>query len=103
MGFGRLPVVLLLYVAVDFANPLMPGAVSFTDGSIEIVHAERARVGDLPGQVPRAPALDGGDPVGRSWRPPHPIPIRVAARRWLVPVRRGVPTRPDPPPPIEDR
>ena len=45
----RLVLLLLVYVAVDFANPLMPGAVSFNpDDSVEAVRASQARVGDAP-------------------------------------------------------
>lgn len=32
----HLPLLLLLYVMLDFANPLMPGAVRFEAGSIEV-------------------------------------------------------------------
>jgi hypothetical protein len=34
---------LLVYVTLDFANPLMPGAVRFEDGSVHVVHADRTR------------------------------------------------------------
>jgi hypothetical protein len=34
---------LLVYVTLDFANPLMPGAVRFDGGSVNVVHADRAR------------------------------------------------------------
>jgi hypothetical protein len=37
----RFPLLLLLYVTMDFANPLMPGAVSFEAGSIDVVQADR--------------------------------------------------------------
>src|SRR5262245_59253547 len=37
----HLPALLLLYVSLDFANPLMPGAVRFEAGSIEVVQADR--------------------------------------------------------------
>jgi hypothetical protein len=37
----RFPTLLLVYVTLDFANPLMPGAVSFAGGSIEVVQGDR--------------------------------------------------------------
>jgi hypothetical protein len=37
----RFPTLVLLYVTLDFANPLMPGAVSFEAGSIEVVQGDR--------------------------------------------------------------
>jgi hypothetical protein len=43
MGARRLVFLLLLYVTLDFANPLMPGAVRFDGGGIETVHADRVR------------------------------------------------------------
>jgi hypothetical protein len=101
MRFGPLPVVLVLYVAADFANPLMPGAVSFTDGLIQAVRAERARPADLPGDLPGLPVLAGAEPVSPDVSDPRPTPVRAAAR-WLAPVRRAAARRRAPPPPVED-
>jgi hypothetical protein len=33
----RLPLLVLLYATLDFANPLMPGAVRFEGGTVEVV------------------------------------------------------------------
>jgi hypothetical protein len=38
----RLLLLLLLYVAADFANPLMPGAVRFVAGEMDVVDADRS-------------------------------------------------------------
>ena len=46
MTFNRLGVLLILYVAADFANPLMPGAVSYLNGSVEAIQAARLRTTD---------------------------------------------------------
>lgn len=34
---------LLTYLFLDIANPMMPGAVQFVDGTIQVVQADRAR------------------------------------------------------------
>jgi hypothetical protein len=50
----RLPLLVLLYITLDFANPLMPGAVRFERGSVEVVQGDRTvRVGasTIPGPV----------------------------------------------------
>ena len=40
---------LLTYLFLDIANPMMPGAVQFVDGTIQVVQADRARPdADLP-------------------------------------------------------
>ena len=48
----RLPLLLLLYVTLDFANPLMPGAVSFEAGSIEVVQGDRTARAARPAAAP---------------------------------------------------
>ena len=35
---------LLVYLSLDLANPLMPGAVTFVDGSLRIPGAQEVRV-----------------------------------------------------------
>ena len=92
-------VLLILYVAADFANPLMPGAVTFLDGSVQAVHVERARLADVPSASAIVPS-PGGIEVGRSdARPAAPDaqrsqragladvgPARAAGRVRSVPV-----------------
>jgi hypothetical protein len=51
-------ILLLLYVAADFSNPMMPGAVSFDpSASVDGVRADRARADDtaLPPPVAVGP------------------------------------------------
>jgi hypothetical protein len=89
-----LALALLIYVTLDFANPLMPGAVQFDEGSVDVVQADRARPASAGVTVDLSPA-------------PEPlvdfVQIQTAARRlrslrpwrrhqiatgiWRVPVR----------------
>jgi hypothetical protein len=48
----RFPTLVLLYVTLDFANPLMPGAVSFEAGSIEVVQGDRTAHTARPAALP---------------------------------------------------
>lgn len=72
-----LALLLVLYVAADFANPMMPGAVSFDPAeSVEGIHAARApqsSVTVLPAPTP--PQLEGPsrDPSPTRWRPTRPV------------------------------
>ncbi|HEV8640464.1 MAG TPA: hypothetical protein VGV13_05140 [Methylomirabilota bacterium] len=83
-----LTVLLFLYVALDFSNPLMPGAVSFdADDSVEGVRAERPRIDDqdaigVPTLPPRLIAPEPG----------HPLPSRWVSRRGRSHHRIFVPT-----------
>ncbi len=71
---------LLLSVTLDFANPLLPGAVRFEAGAVESVQGDRTtRV-----QAPTIP--------GPERRPAFIVPPAVVARVWPVPAAR-VPTR----------
>jgi hypothetical protein len=82
----------LLYVSLDFTNPLMPGAVRFVHGAVEAVSADRARDADpsprialVAGPAPAAPAPPG--PIARVR--PRPAPSgraqAVSPRRAIVP------------------
>jgi hypothetical protein len=89
---------LLLYVSLDFTNPLMPGAVRFVDGAVDAVSADRARDGD-PGPQPALAVC----PVPLDPAPPGPVErIRpLATRRDRPPVAPGRQARvfaSDPPP-----
>lgn len=87
----RLVLLLLVYVAVDFANPLMPGAVSFNpDDSVEGVRASQARVGDAPVMAvpPRGPdrlqTPASGRPIARV-EPVIPPPRERLGHRLRAP------------------
>jgi hypothetical protein len=79
----HLAVLLLLYVTLDFANPLMPGAVRFEAGTIEVVQAggtvRPARLEAVPAPLLVRPPAWTGAPGG------------VALAR-LVPVSPPAPT-----------
>jgi len=101
MNLRRLSVLFILYVAADFANPLMPGAVTFLDGSVEAVHVERARFAEV---TPGAPVLASDECIAVARLPcpaPHPRPLPPAAWLWLVPVPRALLAESGPPPPSE--
>jgi hypothetical protein len=104
MGKRGLTILLFVYLALDFANPLMPGAVQFAGGFVEVVQADRARpemihvAADLApasAPLPRPPAQVG--PARRS-TPDGSVPRNpVAPRVWRAPHASS-----DPPPALED-
>lgn len=57
-GFALL---LFVYLALDVANPFMPGVVRFVDGSLDVVDAERVR-----GKESVAPLFTATIPAGRA-------------------------------------
>jgi hypothetical protein len=100
MAITRLPLLLLLaYVCLDIANPLMPGAVQLVHGTIHVVEADRARadgdasippLGLLAACLPALPVLAPGPlarsrPAGRARRGRPPHPKRPRARSSLPP------------------
>jgi hypothetical protein len=48
MWFRRLALLVAIYLALDFANPMMPGAVQFVAGSLETIAGCQARSGEAP-------------------------------------------------------
>ena len=104
---SRLPSwVLLVYLAIDLANPFVPGAFRFTpDGGLVWVEAlshseEEATAGTSEASgsapLPQQPASDGGllspGAPARAWH----------LTAWLVRVRSGDPSLHDFPPPDFD-
>jgi hypothetical protein len=96
MRLRALALLLFAYVSVEFANPLMPGAVSL-DGTMEAVRAERA---DPP---PGPPMI--------TWRLHEPLVVQREVPRQpalVEPARHGpavirrAPPAPPPPAPSED-
>jgi hypothetical protein len=100
MGLRLLTCILALYIAADLANPLMPGAVTFVDGSVEAVDVERARVLDRVPDVPAAVSLAGAEVAAPACHARRPALIRPAVRP-LIPFRRAF-RAPDRPPTSED-
>lgn len=90
----RLPLLLLLYVTLDFANPLMPGAVSFEAGSIEVVQGDRTARPTRPAAVPASPAAEfsiwAAVPMDATLARPVSSPFRPSIRA-LRAVRRAPP------------
>jgi hypothetical protein len=94
MRVQRFAFLLLLYLGADFANPLMAGAVTFTDGSIAAVHADRPELAEV---APDALARGQRRPVEpQTWRRPRPPPGGCLAH-CRMPVCRSSLARPDPP------
>ena len=51
MRFRRVTLLVLIYLTLDFANPMMPGAVHLVEGSIEMVAGCQARSAQDPTPV----------------------------------------------------
>lgn len=81
--------ILLSYLALDVASPVVPGVFQFVDGTIRIVHADRARpAADVPILSVALPAWLAVV-AHRSLTPmQHPRPRRSAPRRLTRPRRR---------------
>jgi hypothetical protein len=102
MSLSRLSILLILYVAADFANPLMPGAVSYPNGSVEAVHVERSRTADA---LPDPPVFASFECVALTELPRYPVRMRASRpvpTHRLNPVGRARVTGPDAPPSSED-
>jgi hypothetical protein len=90
METRRVALLLLVYVTLDFANPLMPGAVRFDDGSVDVVHADRAR------PATPAPAVDLAssseiviDPRAHIRPPDRPNSIAQPRHHAVTRIRRS--------------
>jgi hypothetical protein len=55
MRFRRVTLLVVIYLALDFANPMMPGAVQLVDGSLEMVVGCQARSAEDPAPAVTAP------------------------------------------------
>jgi hypothetical protein len=99
---SRLSVLLILYVATDFANPLMPGAVTFLEGSVQAVHVERARFAECTPGTPVLPSRERIEGVGLTRPVPPPVPMPPVAWVWLMPARHALRVESGPLPPSED-
>ena len=47
MRFRRVALLVVIYLALDFANPMMPGAVQLVEGSLEMVAGCQARSAEV--------------------------------------------------------
>jgi hypothetical protein len=101
----HLLLLLLIYVTLDFANPLMPGAVRFEAGSIEVVQADRTARAARPAAAPtRLVAVSPTWSVQMDARLDRPAPSpALASILVLRNARRAPPQRfTRPPSPSED-
>jgi hypothetical protein len=87
---GILPA-LVVYICLDVANPLMPGAVHFVDGGMRVVQADRSRA-DLADTGAVDPT-----PIVVAPLPAMPRAPRPRAARRPRPVHRWRPRRMPPP------
>lgn len=103
MDARRLTLFLFVYVTLDFANPLMPGAVRFDGGSVDAVHAERARplASSVPVTFVPTPEIvvDGAAHVQARRRPDLMSERRTRA---VTRPRHTPPSSSDPTGPAED-
>jgi hypothetical protein len=90
MSLLKLALLLVVYVSLDFANPMMPGAVTFdTNDSVEGRKADRGRDADADAVASRLPATT-------ALRHATVQPARIGSARpapqgapvWQVHVRR---------------
>ena len=102
MALSRLSVLLILYVAADFANPLMPGAVTFLDGSVQGVHVERTRFTEVSPATPASAPRERIEVLRPTRHVLPPMPIAPMAGVWLVPIRHALLVASASSPPSED-
>lgn len=94
-----LPLLVTVYVAIDVANPMMPGALVFSPGeSIEASQSPRCRANDEATAV--APAPERLGPIAPVLVPPRPVSVAPRAPRTHV-TRAHLPLR-APSPAAED-
>ncbi len=102
MGLKHFSVLLLLYVAADFANPMMPGAVSYPSGSVAAVQMERSQVADVRSVTSVVARFERIEFNNLLWHTPRVTSIRSHLERRLIPARRALLASPDRPPSSED-
>lgn len=101
----RLTLLLLVYISLDFANPLMPGAVQFDGGgAVDVVQADRARpqlatiaIDTSPAPEPVTMLRVNMQAVRQSSLRQSPSSSDILPRIWRTPFRSS-----DTPPSSED-
>jgi hypothetical protein len=96
MRFRRIALLVVLYLALDFANPMMPGAVQLVEGCLEAVSGCQSRGAEVPApaltMVPRdcwtvaarrEPTLPAGRVIAAA--PPAPLLIRASSEPRCTP------------------
>jgi hypothetical protein len=99
---ARLSLVLVLYVGLDFANPLMPGAMEFdVEDTVDGLRASRVQPDGARATLVAAPRADClGPPLPRSQRAAVVRTAPVAA--LAPPPRHALPRGRSEPPPGDD-
>jgi hypothetical protein len=96
MAASRVSLLLLVYITLDFANPLMPGAVSFDRGTVEVVQGDRARVTAVV-PVCIVPSSETALERLRDLQTvPRPAPRVHRSRDAVIRIRHASPSSPDP-------
>ena len=89
MGFRRVTLLVMVYLVLDFADPMMPGAVQLVGGSLETVAGCKVRGAEVPALAvtvaPRdfstvVPQREPTLPAGRVLSASPPAPILFRAR-----------------------
>jgi hypothetical protein len=92
----RFTLLIALYVGLDLANPLMPGALRFNpDESVDAMQWVRDLRAPIAAVRPRIDASRVAADLTSAPRPPRAVP--GPAREWLVQEREGHVVAPDPP------
>ena len=93
MWFRRVTLLVAIYLALDFANPMMPGAVQLVGGFLETVAGCQARDGEAPtlavtmAPCHLSPDLPQQEPAIRAhrWVASASPPVPVLFRAWFEP------------------
>ena len=104
LAMVRIPVVsvlFILYLALDFAIPTLPGAVQFPDESVDAAKASRPRAAREVVDISSVPQPVPADPVTGFEMASRPIAITLH-RPTVNPAARRVPDRTSPPSTPED-
>ena len=88
MWFRQVTLLVAVYLALDFANPMMPGAVQFVGGSLQTVAGCQARSAGDPAPMvtlPRHLSTSVSQPeptlpAGRFVSVSPPVPVLLRAR-----------------------
>jgi hypothetical protein len=102
MRFHRVTLIVALYLGLDFANPMTPGAVQLVGGSLETVAGCQPRSGEAPvltatmAPCPVVADVPQHEPVIRThrWAVSASPPVPVLFRASFEP-RSTVPSSPD--------
>jgi hypothetical protein len=97
MWFRRGTLLLVIYLALDFANPMMPGAVQLVDGVLKSVAGCQARGAEDPDAPDTAPARRVSPILPRQ--APDPAPRRFVSAPLPRPVLFRAPFEPCSAPP----